>query len=54
MIPEYSWEEVKGHNSYQSCWLVMNQSEVFDVSNFISDHPGGEEMILQHCGKDAT
>jgi cytochrome b involved in lipid metabolism len=28
-------------------------NSVYDVTNFITDHPGGEE-ILKGCGKDAT
>lgn len=29
-------------------------SEVYDLTDFIFDHPGGEEFLLQHGGQDVT
>ena len=54
MIPEYTFEEVELHNSMSECWIVMQGHEVFDVSRFINDHPGGAETLGEHCGTDAT
>ena len=54
LIPEYSLEEVEIHNSLSECWIVMHQYEVFDVTRFINDHPGGAEQLDEHCGTDAT
>ena len=48
----YSLSEVSQHNTKDDCWLVVADS-VYDVTNFITDHPGGDE-ILKGCGKDAT
>lgn len=44
--------EVALHNTSQDCWLVI-ENNVYDVSEFISSHPGGS-VIIQGCGTDAT
>jgi L-lactate dehydrogenase (cytochrome) len=32
----------------------MIQGQVYDLTKFIEAHPGGEQAILEHAGKDAT
>merc|ERR1719359_1916799 len=49
----YTLEEVAKHNTKQSCWVVLD-GKVLDVTNFLSEHPGGELAILTFAGKDAT
>jgi cytochrome b involved in lipid metabolism len=44
--------ELSKHNSASDCWLVV-RDEVFDVTDFIDIHPGGDG-IASFCGKDAT
>ncbi|XP_065360307.1 cytochrome b5 [Calliphora vicina] len=34
-------------------WIVV-KGVVYDVTNFLKDHPGGDELILEYAGKDAT
>merc|ERR1712051_952374 len=46
-------EEVAKHNSKADCWVVVN-GQVLNVTNFLSEHPGGELAILTFAGKDAT
>ncbi|OCK84663.1 mitochondrial cytochrome-like protein b2, partial [Lepidopterella palustris CBS 459.81] len=45
--------EVAKHNSRDSCWVVI-EGEVYDVTNFLEEHPGGASIILRYAGKDAT
>ena len=45
-----AWEEVAGHNSRQSCWVVI-KGAVFDITNYLFDHPGGPQAILRYGGK---
>merc|ERR1712203_359221 len=45
--------EVAKHNTKTDCWVVVN-GEVLNVTNFLSEHPGGELAILTFAGKDAT
>ena len=42
-----------GHTSAGDCWLVIH-GKVYDVSQFMSDHPGGPESMLEFAGRDAT
>lgn len=44
---------VQEHRSADSCWVVL-YGEVYDVTNFLSDHPGGSKIILKLAGQDAT
>ncbi|KAG1331394.1 cytochrome b5 [Cocos nucifera] len=49
----YTLKEVSQHNTNKDCWLVIG-GKVYDVTNFLEDHPGGDEVLLSSTGKDAT
>lgn len=34
--------------------FVIIDNKVYDITDFIADHPGGENVISTHIGKDAT
>lgn len=56
---EYTMEQVKEHNLKSDAWLVVKNREagewrVYDVTDFVDDHPGGEHAILRNSGGDAT
>lgn len=46
-------DEVAKHNSANDCWLIINNN-VYEVTNYINDHPGGATTIISFCGQDAT
>ncbi|KAK3713542.1 hypothetical protein LTR37_008500 [Vermiconidia calcicola] len=46
-------EEVRKHDSRRSCWVVIS-GEVYDVTEFLNQHPGGPASILRCAGRDAT
>jgi len=50
---EVAMEEVAKHVSKDDAWLVLF-GEVIDVTNFLGIHPGGQDMIMNYLGKDAT
>ncbi|XP_052170395.1 cytochrome b5 isoform X2 [Diospyros lotus] len=33
---------------------MKHESKVYDVTKFLDDHPGGDEVLLSATGKDAT
>lgn len=41
------------HNSQTSCWSSIN-GNVYDLTSWIPNHPGGEKAILQLCGVDGS
>lgn len=48
-----SSSEVKKHNTRKSLWIVIN-NEVYDVTSYLNEHPGGEDPLLEAAGQDAT
>ncbi|KYO38502.1 outer mitochondrial membrane cytochrome b5 isoform A [Alligator mississippiensis] len=51
--PVFTLEEVSRRGSSREAWLVIH-SRVYDVSRFLAEHPGGEEVLLEQAGRDAT
>lgn len=48
-----SLQELKLHNSKQDAWTCIRGS-VYNVTNFISRHPGGASAIMKILGSDGT
>lgn len=48
-----SFQEVAKHNSTGDCWLIINNN-VYNVSGYLSSHPGGVAVISPYCGKEAS
>ena len=50
-LPTFTRAEVEKHSSSKSCYVTIG-TKVFDVTDFIEDHPGGGDLILEYAGKD--
>ncbi|XP_022847446.1 cytochrome b5, seed isoform-like isoform X2 [Olea europaea var. sylvestris] len=48
-----SYSHVSVHNTPKDCWVIIN-AKAYNVTNFLDDHPGGEEVLLAAAGKDAS
>ncbi|KAL4889030.1 FMN-dependent dehydrogenase-domain-containing protein [Aspergillus ambiguus] len=48
-----STQEISRHNSPETCWIVVD-NQVWDVTDFLDEHPGGSGIILKYAGRDAT
>ncbi|EIN08846.1 oxidoreductase [Punctularia strigosozonata HHB-11173 SS5] len=47
----FAVEDVELHKDRASCW-VTRHGKVYDVTEFLPDHPGGDDLILKYGGKD--
>ena len=49
----YRMSEVAEHNTQQDCWAAVD-GDVYDLTSWISRHPGGADKIIPLCGTDAS
>jgi len=45
--------EVQKHNTGTDCWSVI-KGEVYDLTAYVKNHPGGANLIKAICGKDGS
>ncbi|XP_018300907.1 cytochrome b5 isoform X2 [Mycetomoellerius zeteki] len=45
--------EVGWHDTPDDCWLVI-YDYVYDCTEFLNGHPGGQDILLEYAGRDAT
>ena len=45
--------EVATHNTVNDCWVAVD-GKVYDLTEFASQHPGGQGKIAEICGTDGT
>jgi len=50
---EFTYSEVSEHASKKDLYVVIHD-KVYNSSSFIDEHPGGEEVLLDVGGQDAT
>lgn len=52
-VKYYTLEEIRVHNMSNDTWLIIHD-KVYDITSFLEEHPGGEEVLLEQAGADAT
>lgn len=52
-VKYYTLEEIQKHNNSKSTWLILHY-KVYDLTKFLEEHPGGEEVLREQAGGDAT
>ncbi len=52
-LANFSRSEVESHNSPKSCYVTVG-ANVYDVTDFLDSHPGGDDLILQYAGQDVA
>lgn len=50
-LPTIPLSEILAHNNSKSCYVRIDE-KVYDVTEFLDDHPGGGDLILEYAGKD--
>ncbi|TGZ46544.1 cytochrome b5 isoform X1 [Temnothorax longispinosus] len=46
-------EVAKHTDTSQDTWIIIHNN-VYNVTPFLNEHPGGEEVLLEQKGRDAT
>ncbi|XP_045817245.1 cytochrome b5 [Trifolium pratense] len=49
----YTIKDVSEHKAKDDCWIIVD-GKVYDVTKYLDDHPGGDDVILEATGRDAT
>ncbi|KAI9769124.1 MAG: hypothetical protein M1840_004475 [Geoglossum simile] len=50
---EFTYADVATHNTKKDIYVVIHDN-VYDVQKFVDEHPGGDEVLLDVAGQDAT
>jgi hypothetical protein len=53
VVTGYTMAQVRANNTAKSCWTAID-GYVYNLTNWISAHPGGSGAILFLCGTDGT
>ncbi|KAK2465950.1 hypothetical protein APHAL10511_001591 [Amanita phalloides] len=48
-----SLEELRANKTREKLYVLIHE-KVYDVTKFLDEHPGGDEVILAEAGHDAT
>ena len=49
----FTREEVKKNNTEDSLWIIVDH-RVYDMTDYVDAHPGGNVVLQQVAGEDAT
>jgi len=53
-LPNFTLADVAQHNTQTNCWMILNNTQVYDFTPFLSLHPVGAGPMLPFCGADGT
>jgi len=54
MSKSFSVADVAGHKDADSGMYIIVDENVYDVTAFVNEHPGGAKILKRVAGKDAT
>ncbi|KAF9581723.1 hypothetical protein BGW38_001154 [Lunasporangiospora selenospora] len=52
-VKVFTLADLAEHSSREDLYLVID-GKVYDCTKFLDEHPGGEEVLVDEAGKDAT
>ncbi|CAJ2502882.1 Uu.00g102760.m01.CDS01 [Anthostomella pinea] len=50
----FTAKDVGGYKDEQSGMYIIIDSGVYDITNFLDEHPGGAKILKRMAGKNAT
>ncbi|KAL1847738.1 hypothetical protein Plec18170_008399 [Paecilomyces lecythidis] len=50
---EFSQKDIENHNTRGDLWIAVH-GKVYDVTKYVQDHPGGQDLLIDVGGTDAT
>ncbi|KAG9574259.1 acyl-CoA dehydrogenase NM domain-like protein, partial [Aureobasidium melanogenum] len=53
MSGTYSKADVQSHNKPDNLWIIVDE-DVYDMTKFQEEHPGGKKILQRVAGKDAS
>ncbi|KAJ5591733.1 uncharacterized protein N7459_002102 [Penicillium hispanicum] len=54
MSQSFTPADVASHNSAEKGMYIIVDSNVYDVTKFVDEHPGGAKILKRVAGKDAS
>lgn len=52
-LPTYSTVEVSKHSTTHDAWIIVG-GKVLDVTSWMDEHPGGDDVLLAMAGMSTT
>jgi cytochrome b involved in lipid metabolism len=52
-VKSYTASDVAAHSTQSDCWTIVNNN-VYNITAYVPQHPGGVAEITKICGKDGT
>lgn len=53
MSQTFTKDQVASHNKADSLWVIIDE-DVYDLTKFQDEHPGGKKILQRVAGKDAS
>ncbi|GAA5806009.1 hypothetical protein HPULCUR_011537 [Helicostylum pulchrum] len=53
MVQIYTHEDVSKHNTRDDLYMIID-NKVYDITKFVDEHPGGDEILIEEGAKDAS
>jgi cytochrome b involved in lipid metabolism len=53
MSKRFSTADVASHKTASDLWIIVDE-DVYDLTNFQEEHPGGKKILQRVAGKDAS
>ena len=53
-LPNYTLADVAKHSTPTDCWIILNTTEVYNVTPYLNLHPAGAGPITPFSGANAT